>query len=270
MVKHAGNGLVRDGSANLRLMRILYWVFTLVLIAVGYGNMPLSMQFKPGFPENTVMGKICLNIDFIDSKESVKPRLLGFAFPFLWLMYGYLWPRRVYSYINGQNLNQNSFSAYGGKYRRNIFTYKETLSYNSYWCFFIILENTILIVMEVYSQHISKEARFIIHHLFCFIFIDIFHGLYLPLKHITSCRDHFSSQRQPHSVTHFYVRDPELVPRRDHTQYQISRSGSISVGSCSLRTDQRIRTMTRHRGQIVVHNLPIVYEDFCQMPLVVT
>ena len=90
-----------EGLTNLTLMRTLYWVFTLVLIAVGYGNMPLSMQLKQGFPENTVIGKMCLHMDFLFSKESFKSRLLGFAFPFLWLMYGYLWLKRANQYISG-------------------------------------------------------------------------------------------------------------------------------------------------------------------------
>ena len=63
IVKHAGNGLISHGSANLKLLKILYWVITLAFIAVAYGNMPLSKQLKPGFPENTVIGKICLKRD---------------------------------------------------------------------------------------------------------------------------------------------------------------------------------------------------------------
>ena len=108
-MRHAGNGLILDGSEKLRLLKILYWIFTLVLIAVAYGNMPLSMQFRPGFPENTVIGKICLKQEVLYSKESIKARLNGFAFPFLWLMYGYLWPRKVFKHIGGQNLNEIHF-----------------------------------------------------------------------------------------------------------------------------------------------------------------
>ena len=44
MVKYAGNGLVSHGDTDLKLMRVLFWVFTLGLVAISYGNMPLSKQ----------------------------------------------------------------------------------------------------------------------------------------------------------------------------------------------------------------------------------
>ena len=110
IVKHAGNGLISHGSANLKLLKILYWVITLAFIAVAYGNMPLSKQFKPGFPENTVIGKICMKNEVLYSKESIKSRLLGFVFPLLNLFWIYWGNRQILKYINGQCLNQNTFS----------------------------------------------------------------------------------------------------------------------------------------------------------------
>ena len=262
-----------EGLTNLTLMRTLYWVFTLVLIAVGYGNMPLSMQLKQGFPENTVIGKMCLHMDFLFSKESFKSRLLGFAFPFLWLMYGYLWPKRVNRYISGQFLNQTTFSGLGGKYRRNIFTYAETLSYNSYWCCFIMLENSLLIVLEQYSEHISKEVRYNLHNIMCILFIDIFHGFYLPLKHIHTCHSHFSSSREEHNaaqiIKRFYVREPEIVPRRDH----ISSSHTI----CSITQQERNYDLeqenirgrrSRSNKQNSLHHMAPIWETENEMPSV--
>ena len=75
MVKHAGSGLVSKGSDTLKLMKNLFWMFTLVLIAVGYGNMPLAMQLKPGFPANTVIGKILF-------KRECKSKVAWICFPF--------------------------------------------------------------------------------------------------------------------------------------------------------------------------------------------
>ena len=247
-----------NGSVNLSLMRTLYWLFTFVLIAVGYGNMPLSVQLKDGFPRNTVIGKICLDEDFSYSKESVKARLMGFAFPFLWLMYGYLWSRRVYNYISGQNLNQSSFSAYRGKYRRNIFTYAETLSYNSYWCLFIITENFLLFILEIYSQDISKDLKYFLHNSFCTVFIDIFHGLFLPLKYLSSSHNYFSSSREERNPS-FYVRDPELIPRR-----QCPKS-PILVEQKHVSCHDRVQRL-RRRSRLIIrgyvyHTLSTIKED---------
>ena len=219
IVKHPGNGLISHGSANLKLLKILYWVITLAFIAVAYGNMPLSKQLKPGFPENTVIGKICLKREIQLSKESVKARLLGFAFPLINLVGVCFWWRNVVKYIDGQCLNKNTFSALGGKYRRNIFTYAETLNYNTGWCIFIIVENTLLIGLEVYSKEVGQEVSYALHHLLCISFINIFHGIYLPFKHLNSSRDQFKNERitknKKQDILGFYVRSPEMVPRRD-------------------------------------------------------
>ena len=81
MVKYAGNGLVSRGSLDLKLLKILYWVITLSFIAVAFGNMPLSRQVKPGFPQNTSIGMICLKGEIQYSKESITARMIVFAFP---------------------------------------------------------------------------------------------------------------------------------------------------------------------------------------------
>ena len=82
-MKFAGDGLVSQGSANIKPFKILYWIFTLTLVVVIFGNVPLSKQLTPGFPENMVIGKICLKKELIYSRDSVKARLIGFVFPFL-------------------------------------------------------------------------------------------------------------------------------------------------------------------------------------------
>ena len=53
-------------------------------------------------------------------------------------------------------------------------------------------------------------------NLFCVFFIDIFHGIYLPLRHLHLCKDHFSSEEKSEkSKKYFYVRSPDIAPRRD-------------------------------------------------------
>ena len=238
-MKYAGNGLVSHGDTNLKLMRVLFWVFTVGLVAISYGNMPLSKQFKPGFPENTVIGQICMKNEILYSKESIKTRMIGFVFPLLNLFWGYLWNKQILKYINGQCLNRTTFSAFGGKYRRNIFTYAEALNYNSCWCIFIIVENTLLIGLEVYSEKVSQEVSYALHHLLCFLFIDIFHGIYLPFKHLKTSRDHFySSQRTENNKLQnasCYVRTSKIEPRRDFVKIgpELGRK-IILVESCSI------------------------------------
>ena len=175
--------------------------------------MPLSRQLKPGFPGNTVVGMVCLKKEIQYYKESIQARMIGFAFPVGILVAICSWRRKVVKYINGQCLNKNTFSAFGGKYRRNIFTYAQTWNYNLCWCIFIILENMLLIGLELHSEEVNQEVSYYAHHIMCVIFIDTFHGIYLPLKHINSSRDLFQNIKQ--KKANFYVRVPEMVPRRD-------------------------------------------------------
>ena len=179
MVQHAGSGLVSQGSANLKLMEILHWVATIAMVSVAYGNMPLSKQLKPGYPENTVIGKICLKQQLHFSKNHISPRLIGFIFPFLMLLGVIFWSRSKQRYVVGQ-----CYSGFGGKHRRNMFTYSETYAYNCLWCGFIIVENLLLLFLEYYSESINVETSQAIYHLFFFLFIDLCHGLYLPIKYL--------------------------------------------------------------------------------------
>ena len=254
-----------EGLTNLPLMKTLYWIFAFVLIAVGYGNMPLSKQLKQGFPENTVIGKMCLQIEDIYSKESFKSRILGFIFPFLNLIFAFWWQTRSYRYISGQFLNQTTFSGLGGKHRRNIFTFVENLSYNSNWCLFIILENFLLIVLEQYSEHISKEVRYNLHNIMCIIFIDVFHGFYLPLKHMHTCCNHFSSSRETKNIAaqirSFYVRDPEIVPRRDHLNFSQTKQKRFHI----IEQENRRRLNNQN---LTLHNLAPIGEAENGMPTV--
>ena len=206
-----------QGTANVRLFKILYWIFALVFVAFGFGNVPLSKQLTPGFPENMVIGQICLKKELIYSKDSVKARLIGFAFPILHMICDSHLRGQVFRYVHGQCLNKKTFSAFGGIFRRNIFTYKQTFWSNLCWpCRFIILENAMLIGLEVYSKHLNVNLSCALHNLFCVFFIDIFHGLYLPLKYLHSSKDHFSSERKAEKrKKNFYIRSPDIAPRRD-------------------------------------------------------
>ena len=123
---------------------------------------------------------------------------------------------QIFRYVDGQCLNKKTYSAFGGMFRRNIFTYKETVWYSTFWCIFIILENAILLGLEVYSKYLNVNVSYALHNMFCVFFIDIFHGIYLPLRHLQLCKDHFSSEEESEkSPKYFYVRSPDIAPRRD-------------------------------------------------------
>ena len=73
-----------------------------------FGNVPLSKQLTPGFPENMVIGKICLKQELVYSKDSVKARLIGFVFPVLNVVCDSHLRGQMFRYVNGQCLNKKT------------------------------------------------------------------------------------------------------------------------------------------------------------------
>ena len=76
-----------------------------------------------------------------------------------------------------------------------------------------------LVGLEVYSKEVGQEVSYALYNLLCISFINIFHGIYLPFKHLNSSRDQFKNERmtktKKQEILGFYVRSPEMVPRRD-------------------------------------------------------
>ena len=75
LVCYADRGLVKNGSVNLRLAKILYcvWLFTVILI--GLAIFPVSQHPKTGaeFPDNSFKGRICQEkslVSFLGSENN--------------------------------------------------------------------------------------------------------------------------------------------------------------------------------------------------------
>ena len=75
-------------------------------------------------------------------------------------------------------------SCYGGKYRRNLLTFPETLKISCLWSVFIIMENISLILLQRFSSSLSPGTTFRLYYSFLTALIHIYHGLWLPLKYL--------------------------------------------------------------------------------------
>lgn len=77
-----------------------------------------------------------------------------------------------------------TFGCYGGKYRRNLQTFKESLSQNAYWISFVVLENILVALLRMFSDIFEENTIFLIYNIFFFIFGDIAIGFLLPLRYL--------------------------------------------------------------------------------------
>ena len=113
-----------------------------------------------------------------------KYRLNGFIFP---TVYGSLiafWTFKVQAMIETQCATFKTFGCYGGKYRRNLQTFKENLAQSVYWISFVILENVLVALLRMFSDLIEENTIFLIYNIYFFIFGDIAIGILLPIKYL--------------------------------------------------------------------------------------
>ena len=89
--------------------------------------------------------------------------------------------RKVSSYLNGICPKRRMSCI--GNYRRNLIFFEETSRYVSWWALFFILQGTVIIIAMTLDSHtLTSNMVFWIHNILAFAFIDIFHGIIIPLK----------------------------------------------------------------------------------------
>ena len=216
-MKFSDRGLVLNGYPNLKIFNYLYWLSFLTLTINAFLIFPLSKLLKENFPENSAKGQVCSRIEFHMDETNLQQRLFIFLTPMLMTIFNLRFKKVVLSYTQSQNLKQKSFSQFGGKHQRNIFTAQHTSSYFFVSSFFIFLENFLIIAFQKYPEYIDNDSQFFLHNIIWFVFIDCFFGLYVPLKHLKQSRQYMPRlwlDEKTIEATHFYVRELEMIPRR--------------------------------------------------------
>ena len=89
-----------------------------------------------------------------------------------------------------KSFTRNS-SCYGGKHRRNLLTFPETLQISCLWSFFIISENITLILIQRFSTTLSPRTIFMVYYGFLSVLIQLYHGLWLPIKYLRISREEY-------------------------------------------------------------------------------
>ena len=141
---------------------------------------------------------------------------------------------KIQSMMKTQCSSFKTFSCYGGKYRRNLQTFKENLAQSIYWIIFIVLENVLVVFLKMYSEELGERNIFIIYNTLFVIFGDFMTGFLLPIKYIILSRRKYqilwmSSVNDP--VNERSPKSSVKIPRREFTpeKLKIPMNSSSSV-----------------------------------------
>ena len=197
-IVYADKGFVSNGLMNTRLFKICFIVMTMALTFSGYFSYILDKARDKDYPQNTIKGRICLNLrldwDKNDSKKTkdlyIKSQLLvasltiGFG-----SLYAYL-IRRVRIFLPSICISNTSHACLGGKYRKNFLIFNEL----SVYFFFIISEFLIssLLIVTLYSiqDKITQNGVFMVYFAYA-TFYDTFHLIIIPIAILVRSRTNY-------------------------------------------------------------------------------
>ena len=177
-----------------------------------------------------IIGKICLQQSIPSSSnfEGImkKFRLNGFIFPIIFGSLIVFWTLKVKAMIKTQCSTFKTFSCYGGKYRRNLQTFKENLAQSAYWISFLILENVLVVFLRMFSDVIKENTIFLIYNIYFFIFGDIAIGFLLPMRYLMLSKRNYqilwmSNLKEKNNVMEKSNDISIKIPRRDTTPTMI-------------------------------------------------
>ena len=159
-----------------------------------------------------------MKIEFEMDETNTQHRVYTFIIPLVLTIFLLRFINIMKNYVKRQNLNMGTFSQFGGKNRRNIFTAKETIYYFLFYTFIIFTDNASIVLFQLYRKHLDKNTQFIIHNSIWILTIEGFFGLYVPIKHIFVSRKTLPAlwwEAKDSHITQFYVREQEMIPREN-------------------------------------------------------
>ena len=197
-IVYAERGLVSKGILNTKLFNICFVVLTLALTFSGYFSYRISKAQELDYPQNTIVGRICLNLrldwDRNDSKKTkdiyIKVQILVAALTLSWGSFYAFMIRRVSVFIPRMCLNNTHQSCLGGRYRRNILTFKELSIYLLFIISQFIIGNILIFILYGIQDIIEQGGVFFTYFGYVLIF-DTFHLIIIPLAILVRSRSNY-------------------------------------------------------------------------------
>ena len=207
----------------MRFLTGLHWMVLAMMISIASTFMPLTqiIDKKSIYPENIIFGKICLHQKLTNhvSHGSIPTYgLKGFIFPLIYCSMILFWKMKIHSIMKTKCSSFKTYSCCGGKYRRNLQTFRENLAQSIYWIIFIVLENVLVLFLEIFSEELGEKNVFIIYNVFFVLLADIVSGLLIPIKYIITSRKKYQILWINSIKDEVNIRSPQTsvkIPRRE-------------------------------------------------------
>ena len=204
LVVYAERGLVLKGMKNIKLFNILYWVtFITYLVNFFFIYMPTLEETK----------EMCLLTSLFSKK---KRRIAYIFFNLDWIAIWILEKMKRKS-LRRQCLNRRTYAAVGGVKKSNIFNGEETKIYCLFLLIYVIVEDLLLISAMEYEL-VDIEMAVTLNNSAWLIILVVVFALYVPIKHLAESKVNFPEiwlQDKKFQIDEFYVRKPDLIPKRD-------------------------------------------------------
>ena len=132
-----------------------------------------------------------------------------------------------------------------GKYRRNLSTFEETAQYIQIFVFyFVIHKGLVLSIFQMLS--LKPETNLLISNVSDLLFINIYHGIFLPIK----MKVPLSTSKKKASSDFFVYKPSILEPRRD--QYSAAKEPIVSKQSKDCEDGKRDKVPSRRQSTLVI------------------
>ena len=217
LIRFAERGLVLQGKPNLKLFKQLFWLILIPYCCVGMMMAPLFSILSGRFTE-VFSAKVCILSPLPslspfdqDPKKIVTQHIVPLIIPLLNLAYGQYLDYKVRRYFRP---NQKMFSF--GNYKRNFITFEENGKYIQINFWYTLLTNLVLNIFFLNGEMFSLNPQKLswVQNFWNFLYLDIFHGLYLPTK--------MTIHRKGKNVTKsFWQREHLPQPRRDEQMFEL-------------------------------------------------
>ena len=225
LIRFPQRGLVYQGRPNLTLFNQLFWVILIPYCFIGIAMFPLRSIIIGTFP-NAFRAKLCLTQPVLE-KNIMAQNIVPMITQFLWSVFCWYWTFKVNRFVDGVCPDKKMSSI--GKYRRNFTTFSQTTRYIKINYYYLLFHQGLIFSLIQAAFTMTPEANFHISAICDFFYINVYHGIFLPLTMVIPSK----RKRQTH-CSDFFVRKPQFLEARcpEHSETYPQRKSPNSALTC--------------------------------------
>ena len=259
LIRFPQRGLVNQGQPNLRLFNQLFWVILVPYCCIGIVMFPINSIIRGTFP-NGFRAKICLSQPVFE-ENIVAQNIVPMISQFLWSIFSWYSTYKINRHLNG--ICPDKKMSCIGKYRRNFTTFEQTNGYIKINYYYLLLHQGLIFSVIQATFTVTPETNFLISNICDFIYINVYHGIFLPMKMgIPPKRSrlrHFSD---------FFVRKPQFLEARCPVRSRHYLERKSKQESMEAKIKRKVNVGACHKARFsLLTKTPLGQIDVCHSPI---